>query len=163
MNGKIRFHSLLSNCAWLGAFPESTTWLLLVELRRLPSHDYNKKKEHTTKVRENLPTQPTSYCPAVKETYQQDRVIWDVLENALRNCCDYFVVFPFRFLRSASSCVFSFGANRLNYWWWKLHGWGDGIPWLSVSFADGFRRKGCMLAHKTLRDRRPLEPEMTTS
>jgi len=43
--------------------------------------------------------------------------------------------------RQASGYLFSFGANRLNYWWWKLHGWGNALPWLHGSFGDGLKLK----------------------
>lgn len=35
--------------------------------------------------------------------------------------------------RKASGYLFSFGANRLNYWWWKLRGWGNALPWLRAA------------------------------
>lgn len=56
-------------------------------------HSQNKRastqqSEHDQKSLEKH----TFYCPVVKETIQQDRVIWDVLDNPLCNYLSY--IFP---------------------------------------------------------------------
>ena len=139
-----------------------------------PQLDYNTFKTSPHLQNERASTQQsehdqkslekhTFYCPIVKETIQQDSVIWDVLDNPLCNYLSY--IFPVLYCPTASGYLFSFGANRLNYWWWKLHGWGNGLPWLHGSFGDRLKPKGLHAIRRTvataLRDERPLELEMT--
>lgn len=62
----------------------------------------------------------TFYCPVVQETTQRDRVIWDVSDYSLSELELQAIIFPQvtsdgSSTASSDICVFSFGANRLNY------------------------------------------------